>query len=101
MKQERHSLERGIDHATTRVLGAFELIVLLGVIDAQPAAYGIRIQEEVDKRRRREEGTSLGAIYTTLDRLEAKELVRSWRGEPTAARGGRSKRFFALTPLGE
>jgi PadR family transcriptional regulator, regulatory protein PadR len=41
-----------------------------------------------------------GALYTTLDRLEEKGLVRSRLGEPTPQRGGRAKRFFAVTARG-
>ena len=42
----------------------------------------------------------MGALYSTLDRLEAKGYVNSWFAEPTAERGGRSKRFFRVEPLG-
>jgi DNA-binding PadR family transcriptional regulator len=41
-----------------------------------------------------------GALYTSLDRLEAKGFVRSWLSNPTAARGGRERRYFAVTPAG-
>jgi PadR family transcriptional regulator PadR len=43
---------------------------------------------------------SVGAIYITLDRLEAKGFVRSKEGEATARRGGRRKLLFSLTALG-
>jgi len=42
----------------------------------------------------------VGALYSTLDRLEAKGYVASWFADPTAERGGRSKRFFRVEPLG-
>ena len=41
-----------------------------------------------------------GALYTTLDRMEEKGIVHSWFGEATARRGGRAKRYFALTKAG-
>ena len=41
-----------------------------------------------------------GALYTTLDRMEEKGIVRSWFGEATPQRGGRAKRYFALTKAG-
>jgi PadR family transcriptional regulator PadR len=43
---------------------------------------------------------SIGAVYTTLDRLEQKGFVHSRQGDPTAARGGRAKRHFGVTPSG-
>ena len=43
---------------------------------------------------------SPGAVYTALDRLEAKGLVTSWLGEDTPARGGRKRKFCKLTPAG-
>jgi membrane peptidoglycan carboxypeptidase len=39
-------------------------------------------------------------VYTTLDRLERKGLLRSWTGEPTPHRGGRRRKFYALRPAG-
>ena len=39
-------------------------------------------------------------MYTTLDRLERKGLLRSTIGEPTAVRGGRRRKFYALRPGG-
>ncbi len=43
---------------------------------------------------------SIGAVYATLDRLEAKGYVDSYRGDPTPERGGRAKRFFRVTAKG-
>ena len=42
----------------------------------------------------------ISAVYTTLERLEQKGCVRSWIGEPTAERGGRRRKHFALRPAG-
>ena len=44
---------------------------------------------------------ALGAVYTTLDRLEKKGLVESNWGEKTDVRGGRRKRMIVVTPEGE
>jgi hypothetical protein len=41
--------------------------------------------------------TTVGALYTTLDRLEAKGLVKTWMGDPTPERGGRPKRMVRVT----
>jgi DNA-binding PadR family transcriptional regulator len=40
------------------------------------------------------------SIYNTLERLEEKGLIRSTVGQPTPERGGRAKRFFAITTSG-
>jgi PadR family transcriptional regulator PadR len=46
-------------------------------------------------------GCSIGAVYTTLQRLESKGFVKSWTSEPTPVRGGRAMRYFALTAAGD
>jgi PadR family transcriptional regulator len=79
-------------------LGEFEHIVLLAVLRLGDQAYGVTIRREIEARTRRE--VSIGAIYATLDRLEAKNLVQSRLGDPTPERGGRSKRFFLVTAQG-
>ena len=42
----------------------------------------------------------LASVYNTLERLEEKGLVRSTVGQPTPERGGRAKRYFAITDRG-
>jgi DNA-binding PadR family transcriptional regulator len=79
-------------------LGDFEQLVLLGVLRLGDEAYGAAIRQEIHARSARD--VSINAVYTTLDRLETKGLVRSWTGEPTAQRGGRRRKFYALTPAG-
>lgn len=83
---------------STAVLGDFEQLVLLGVLRLAAAAYGVRIRQEIHERSGRD--VSINAVYTTLDRLESKGLLRSWIGEPTAERGGRRRKFYALRPAG-
>lgn len=84
--------------ASRDYLGEFEHIVLLALLRLGEQAYGVTVRQEIEKRTKRE--VSIGAIYSTLDRLEAKGYVRSHVGEPTGERGGRSKRFFRVTPQG-
>ena len=72
--------------------------VLLAILRLGDRAYGVTIREEIHERTDREPAP--GALYTTLDRLEEKGLVRSHLGEPTPERGGRAKRFFEVTALG-
>ena len=84
--------------AETAPLGEFEQLVLLGLLQSGDDAYGVPVWREIERRTAR--GASLAAVYKTLDRLEAKGLVRSHVGEPTAARGGRAKRVYRATPTG-
>jgi PadR family transcriptional regulator, regulatory protein PadR len=82
------------------ILGEFEQQVLAAVLLLGENAYGMTIHERVEEMRPRVV-TSIGAVYTTLDRLEKKGLVRSWYSDPTPERGGRSKRYFAMEGAGE
>ena len=79
-------------------LGEFEELILLIVWNLGESAYSVRIQEQLEEDAGR--SATLGAIYAAMDRLERKRLVRSWVGRPTAVRGGRRKRFYALTAPG-
>jgi PadR family transcriptional regulator, regulatory protein PadR len=79
-------------------LGEFEQIVLLAVLRLGKNAYGVTIWEEIEKRTGR--SIMIGAVYATLDRLEAKCYVCSQIGDPTPERGGRAKRFFKITAQG-
>jgi PadR family transcriptional regulator, regulatory protein PadR len=83
---------------STASLGDFEQLVLLGVLRLDDRAYGAAIRQEIHERSGRD--VSISAVYTTLDRLESKGLLRSWVGEPTAQRGGRRRKFYALRPQG-
>src|SRR3954467_9313320 len=79
-------------------LGDFEQLVLLGVLRLDDGAYGAAIRQEIHARSGRD--ISINAVYTTLDRLELKGLLRSWVGEPTAQRGGRRRKHYAVRPAG-
>jgi DNA-binding PadR family transcriptional regulator len=79
-------------------LGEFEHIVVLALLRLGDRAYGVTVRQEIAARINRE--VSIGAIYATLDRLEAKGYVKSQLGDPTPERGGRSKRFFRVTARG-
>ena len=81
-------------------LGEFELIVLLAVLRlGEGEAYGMLVRREITERTGRD--VSIGAVYATLDRLDAKGLVRSETGEATAVRGGKAKRIFTVTLEGK
>jgi len=79
-------------------LGEFEQLILLALVRLGPDAYGASVRREIEERAGRE--VSISAVYTTLERLEQKGLVRSRVGEPTPERGGRRRRHFELLPLG-
>ncbi len=79
-------------------LGEFEQVVLLAILRLGDNAYGVTIRSEITACTRRE--VAPGALYTTLDRMEDKGIVRSWLGDPTPQRGGRAKRYFASTKAG-
>jgi PadR family transcriptional regulator len=79
-------------------LGEFEQLVLLAILRLGSDAYGVTIARELEERADRR--VSRGALYTTLDRLEDKGLVR-WRiVHGGAERGGLSRRAYAVTPAG-
>ena len=80
-------------------LGEFEQLVLLAVLRLGANAYGFAVQQEIQKRTGR--SCSIGALYTTLDRLQKKGFVSAWLGEPTPERGGRAKKFFKVEAAGE
>lgn len=73
-------------------------MVLLGILRCGQEAYGVTIRAEIAACTGRDPAP--GALYTTLDRLENKGIVLSWLGEATPQRGGRAKRYFALTKNG-
>jgi DNA-binding PadR family transcriptional regulator len=83
-------------------LGALEQAVLLALVQPRTAlgkeAYGRAILKEVEHRLNRE--VAAGAVYATLDRLEAKGLVASQLGPGTPVRGGRPKRHYTVRPDG-
>ncbi len=76
-------------------LGEFEQVVILAILRLQDQAYGTTIREEIAAHTGRD--PSPGTLYTTLDRLESKGLLISRLGDPTPERGGRAKRYFAVT----
>jgi len=79
-------------------LGTLELTVLLAVARLGDDAYGLGIRRDVSTRMRRD--YSVGAVYTTLQRLQEKGFVSSITTDPLPVRGGRSRRQFRLTAVG-
>lgn len=79
-------------------LGTLELAVLLAVVRLADGAYGLAVRQDLAERAGRE--LSVGAVYTTLQRLEDKGLLRSRATAPLPVRGGRSRRHYTLTGAG-
>ena len=83
-------------------LGIFEQAVLLALLRPQTElgkeGYGRAILKEVEHRLQRP--VTAGAVYSTLDRLEAKGLVSSQLGPGTPVRGGRPKRHYRIEAAG-
>ena len=80
------------------MLGEFEYLLLAAAMRLGDDAYGASMRKELEETAGRK--CSLGALYTTLDRMEAKGLIQTWMGEATAERGGRAKRMVKITPRG-
>jgi PadR family transcriptional regulator, regulatory protein PadR len=79
-------------------IGEFEQLLMLAILRLGVEAYGADIARELDTRAGR--SVSRGALYTSLDRLEDKGLVR-WKSAPgTPARNGLPRRVYAVTPAG-
>jgi PadR family transcriptional regulator, regulatory protein PadR len=80
------------------MLGEFEYLLITAAAGLGENAYGAAIREEIEARTGRK--CSIGALYTTIERLEQKALLKTWMGEATPQRGGRAKRMVRVTPKG-
>lgn len=86
-----------------KTLGEFEQLILFAVLDltrtgSEEEAYGVTVRRRIESRTGRT--VSSGAVYTALDRLEARGLVSSHEGAPSPERGGRRKRLIRLEDPG-
>jgi PadR family transcriptional regulator, regulatory protein PadR len=80
------------------MLGEFEYFILSSAARLGEEAYGAAMRQDIEAITGRQ--CSIGALYTTLDRLERKGFLKTWMGEPTAERGGRAKRMVRITAKG-
>jgi PadR family transcriptional regulator, regulatory protein PadR len=76
-------------------LGEFEVLMLLGVLRLGDQAVPAAVRTEIE--RRAERAVQRGAIYVTLDRLEAKGLLTSRVADGD---GSRARRAYRVTPRG-
>jgi len=79
-------------------LGEFEEVILLLVGILGKEAYAFKIAEEFESQTER--SVSIGAVHSTLTRLEDKGFLKSEMGKSTAERGGRRKRIYTITAYG-
>jgi DNA-binding PadR family transcriptional regulator len=83
---------------TGTYLGEFEQLVLLAILRLDADAYGATIRRLIEEATGR--AVAIGAMYTTLERLQAKGYVSSRLGEPTTERGGRRRKLYTLAAPG-
>lgn len=79
-------------------LSQTELLVLVAIARLGDEAYGVTISDEI--RACADRRLSLAAVYSALDRLDSRGLIRPWFSDPRPERGGRARRHFALTAAG-
>jgi PadR family transcriptional regulator, regulatory protein PadR len=75
-----------------------ETLALVAVARLGDDAYGVTIHDDIERIAGR--AVSMAGVYSALDRLDARGLVRTFLSEPRPERGGRSRRHYALTALG-
>jgi PadR family transcriptional regulator PadR len=80
-------------------VAGLELAALLAVARLGDDAYGLEVRRDLVERSGRD--YAIGAIYTTLQRLEDKGCLESHFSAPLPVRGGRSRRHFTLTAAGQ
>jgi DNA-binding PadR family transcriptional regulator len=90
---------RHIEDYFAPVLGEFELLVLLSLLHLGNGAYGAALQRDIRERGGRD--AAVGTLYMTLARLEAKHMIVSYVGNPTASRGGRRRKHYLIDTAGE
>ncbi len=80
-------------------LAEFELYVMLALARLEDQGYGAAVKREIEGRTGR--GASIGAVYATLGRLEDKGLLAHEISAPTPVQGGRARKLYRLTELGQ
>ena len=72
---------------------------MLALLRLGQDAYGVSIRQEIERRSGHD--VAIGAVYATLARLEEKRFVSTWLSDPLPVRGGRARKHWKLTALGE
>ena len=72
--------------------------ILMTVWKFQGEAYGVNIYQHLVKIM--DSQMAIGVVYFALDRLTKRGFLRSYKGEPTAVRGGMRKKYYQITKKG-
>jgi PadR family transcriptional regulator PadR len=80
------------------MMGEFEYLLITAAANLAENAYGVAIREQIEATTGHK--CSIGALYTTIERLEKKGLLTTWMGDATPQRGGRAKRMVRVTAKG-
>ena len=83
---------------TDMILGEFEQMVLLGILEEGSEAFALEVRRWIKKETGRE--VSRGAFYTALERLREKGMVTWEAYQPPDARRKGTQRLFSVTPAG-
>ncbi len=81
--------------AKKEILGPFEQLTLTAITLPGDNAYGATVHQKIEELAGR--SYSIGSVYTTMDRLQAKNYVQSWYRGAGEERGQRSKRYFKIS----
>lgn len=87
-----------MDVSGTDLLGEFEQLVLLAILQHRDRGYALPVRREIERVTQR--AVSRGALYRTLDRLATKELVEWELEKPSEERGGNPRKRFSVTTGG-
>lgn len=102
MSEQSHRIKQRLGlakNSSAPRLSDFELILVLAIVRLEARAYGAEMAREIERRTGRR--VALGAIYKTLERLEAKKYLDFEIGQPRAERGGRRRKHYQTTQAGE
>jgi len=72
--------------------------ILLTVWRFKGEAYGISVYQDLEKITGSK--VAVGVVYFALDRLEKRGCLESYKGKPSAIRGGMRKKFYTITEEG-
>ena len=75
-----------------------EQILLLSILRLEDEAYGVKLREMVCDYTGKD--VAFGTLYNNLDQLIKKGYAVSFKGEPTAVRGGKAKVYYQITKEG-
>jgi PadR family transcriptional regulator, regulatory protein PadR len=84
--------------ADTPPIGELEQLILLAILRLGPDAYGLSVARELEAQAGRR--LSRGALYTSLDRLEAKGFLRWTLEAGGPERQSLPKRVYVVLPRG-